>query len=170
MIICLFAGIIMYGCAKSGIKPVTPHSPAGTKTAPDNYSKTVTEPAASLFALWKPISGYTTFYDVNGVLLTTSKFDASALNRVQFFDATHVKETFASGDTLRGAYTLTTKDSTLFINFISDEGLNSYGIDTLTANRLAMSQILKFANGTTLSINGVSYTVYEYVTHFNFNQ
>lgn len=57
--LCLM-GVGFLGCSKSNVKPIpTPEqTPTSPKTATDNYAKTYSD-GTNLFALWKPISGYT---------------------------------------------------------------------------------------------------------------
>ena len=163
-------GALFLGCSKSNVKPIPApeQTPTSPKTAPDNYAKTYTD-GTSLFALWKPISGYTSIYNQYGVLLGVDKLPVAALNQIQFLDATHFKETSYSGIVTSGSYNLNATDTTRYINFLSDEGYNTYGIDTLISKELAVSQIIKYAGGTLYSLNGTNYSVYEVVTHFNFN-
>lgn len=165
------AGALFLGCGKSKVKPdpTTEQTPTSPKTAPDDYAKTYTD-GASLIAIWKPISGYTSIYNQYGVLLGVDKLPASALSQTQFLDATHFKETHYAGDIYSGGYDLAIKDSTTFIRFISDEGFVPYSIDTLSSGKLAISQIAKYPSGNPYTFNGKNYTVYETVLHFNFNQ
>lgn len=164
-------GVLFLGCSKSNVKatPAQEQTPTGPKTAPDNYAKTYTD-GASLFALWKPISGYTSIYNQYGVLLGVDKLPVAALSQIQFLDATHFKETNYLGIITPGSYNLNATDTTRYINFLSDEGYNTYGIDTLVSKELAVSQIIKYTGGTLYSLNGTNYYVFEVVTHFNFNQ
>ena len=165
----LLSSIVIYGCSKTqNVNPVTP--PHGEKTAPDNYAKTVTDGSTSLIATWKPISGYTTFYDKDGVLIGVSPLGAAALSQLQFLDATNFKEIHSGGDVYATTYTTTTTDNTTYIKFVSDEGFTTYGVDTLMSNRLAISQIAKYPGGVVFNINGSNYTAYEYVLHFNYNK
>jgi hypothetical protein len=168
--LCLM-GALFLGCSKSNVKPgPTPEqTPTSPKTAPDNYAKTYTD-GTSLFALWKPVSGYTSIYNQYGLLLGVDKLPAAALSQMQFLDATHFKETHYAGDIYSGGYDLDVKDSTTFIRFISDEGFVPYSIDTLSSGILAISQITKYPSGNPYNFNGKNYTVYETVLHFNFNQ
>jgi hypothetical protein len=162
-------GISFFGCSKSNVKPTVDPTPTGPKTAPDNYAKTYTD-GASLLALWKPISGYISIYNQYGVLLGVDKIPAQSLSQVQFVDATHFKETSYSGILTTGNYNLDATDTIHYIKFISDEGFNNYGIDTLVSKALAISQIAKYPSGNPYAFNGKNYTVYETVLHFNFNQ
>ncbi|HEY9000942.1 MAG TPA: hypothetical protein VIM89_06295 [Mucilaginibacter sp.] len=166
--LCL-AGSLLLGCSKSGVKPTPDQTPTSPKTAPDNYAQTHTD-GASLFALWKPVTGYTSIYNQYGVLLGIDKMGVEALSQMQFTDATHCKITAYTGIATNNSYDLSTKDNTQYINFISDEGLYSYGIDTLLSNKLAISQITKYQSGNPYILNGKNYTVYETVLHFNFSQ
>jgi len=171
LVIIGLAGMVLLGCSKSKTpEPVpTPQTPTSPKTAPDNYAKTYSD-GTSLFALWKPISGYTSIYNQYGVLLGVDKIPAQSLSQIQFIDATHFKETSYSGILTTGNYSLDVSDTTHYIKFITDEGYNNYGIDTLVSKGLAISQIIKYQAGTLYNFNGASYTVYELVLHFNFNQ
>lgn len=168
-VLCL-AGALFLGCSKSNVKPAPTPDPTPTrpKTAPDNYAKTHTD-GTSLFALWKPISGYNSIYNQYGVLLGVDKLPTEALSQMHFLDSTHFEETQNSGYVNDGAYDLAIKDSTTYIRFVSDEGLLPYGIDTLLSGKLAISQITKYQYGSTYILNGKSYTIYEAVLHFNFN-
>lgn len=149
----LLIGILVNGCAKSQKNDTAPHF-TGVKTAPDNYPKTVTDGSPSLFALWKPVSGYTSFYDINGVLISVSRLAAPSLSQLQFLDSTNFKEVYYAGDTTKANYHLTTKDTTMYLNFVGDEELNTYGIDTLQTNRLAISNVAKFPRGNLFNIDG----------------
>jgi hypothetical protein len=171
LIIYLSACVLLLGCSKTAVKPKTIDLQTATspKTAPDNYAKTNTD-GTSLFALWKPISGYTSIYNQYGVLIGVEKLGAVSLSQMQFLDATHVKETNYDGYILNVGYNLSAKDSTQYINFISDEGLFTYGIDTLSSGKLAISQITKYPSGNPYTFNGKNYTAYETVLHFNFDQ
>jgi len=171
LIVLCVVGLLLLGCSKSNVKPTpTPEpTPTSPKTAPDNYAKTYTD-GTSLFALWKPISGYTSIYNQYGVLIGLDKLGAVSLSQMQFVDATHFKETHYAGDVYTGDYLLAVQDSTTFIKFISDEGFVPYSIDTLSSGKLAISQMTKYPSGNTYTFNGKNYTVYETVLHFNFNQ
>jgi hypothetical protein len=169
--LCLLSGIAIYGCSKTKNNDVSPTHPfTGAKTAPDNYQKTVSDESTTLIATWKPISGYTSFYDANGVLIGVSAIGASGLSKLQFIDTTKYKETNAEGDSLKGSYIVSKKDTIMYLNFVGDDGYFTYGIDTLIANRLAISQITKSPGGVVFNMNGTTTTAYEYVLHFNFSK
>ncbi len=167
----IYLVMLILGCGKSSVKPnSTPgQTPTSPKTAPDNYAKTYTD-GTSLFALWKPISGYTSIYNQYGVLLGIDKMGMQSLSQIQFLDATHFKETSPSGIISSGNYNLNASDTTRYLNFLTDEGYSTYAIDTLVSKELAVSQITKYTGGTLYSLNGTNYSVYEVVVHFNFNQ
>lgn len=169
--LCLLSSFIICGCSKTqSVNPVTPPGAHGVKTAPDTYQKTFTDGSASLIATWKPISGYTSFYDKDGVLIGVSPVGAAALSQLQFLDATNFKEIHNGGDVYTTTYNTTTTDNTVYINYVSDEGLFTYGIDTLMSDRLAISQIQKYPGGVVFNINGSNRSAYEYVLHFNYHK
>src|SRR6185312_13049345 len=112
LIIYLSACVLLLGCGKTAVKPKTTDLQTATspKTAPDNYAKTNTD-GTSLFALWKPISGYTSIYNQYGVLIGVEKLGAVSLSQMQFIDATNCKITGYTGIATNNSYNLSTKDN-----------------------------------------------------------
>jgi hypothetical protein len=161
--------MLFLGCSKSKVKPgnTDPQTATSPKTAPDNYIKTYTD-GTSLLALWKPLSGHNEYYNKYGVLLGVQKVDASSLSQIQFIDTANFQETPGLGPQINGSYYMNAKNDISYINFASDEGYNIYAIDTLSSNKLTITQINKYPEGIPFNLNGANYTAYEWVITANF--
>ena len=164
LVLSLFMAVAIVACHKE--KQIAPPVVVGVKTAPDGYNKTVTD-GTSLFGSWTNTYSAFSFYDINGVLLGAA---SPGLIHLQVIDSANLKETNSNGLITSDKILLNNNNGIMYLNFISDEGLNTFAIDTLQSNKLTIFQIIKYPTGNTGTINGQNVTVYEVTTKFKYTK